>query len=439
MMLFLGVGMMWCWWQIRALGDVRLHLPVFYGWFAVLFGIYLGVLWLVRRWELKTGSPGQYRLRLAIVLSVAVITRRLALPISPTLSDDIYRYQWDGRVQQAGSDPYRYPPTAPELAFLRDEAWTRINFPHLRTIYPPLTQQAFRLGTTISNRGQPPISKSVNPLRNRWLSPIFAQKLVFVGAEVLLIAALLWLLRHRGRSLLWVAAYAWHPLPILEIAGSGHNDALGVAFLWLGIVAWDMRRYATAAIGWALAFLSKYAALVLAPWWWFRRTGRRWLLLAAGLAVGPLLCYPTITSALSESLSAMTGRFESNSSIYVLTAMLLGHAALARLLMLLAGAVFLIWWARREADPVRYVLGIFTAAALLSPVLHPWYLIWIIPCFCFVRSPALIALTGTVVLAYTVWPGRLADGRWELPLWAHVAEYAPVVLLGIWELRRKGF
>ena len=74
-------------------------------------------------------------------------------------------------------------------------------------------------------------------------------------------------------------------------------------------------------------------------------------------------------------------------------------------------------------------LQCFAAAALLSPVLHPWYLLWLIPSFCFWRPAALVALTGTVVLAYTVWPGYLAGAGWLLPSWARVAEYAPVAIL----------
>ena len=75
-------------------------------------------------------------------------------------------------------------------------------------------------------------------------------------------------------------------------------------------------------------------------------------------------------------------------------------------------------------------------AALLTPVLHPWYLLWLIPCLCVWRLPALMALTGTVVLAYTVWPGYLDGGPWRVPLWARALEYGPVALLGLWSVRR---
>ena len=49
----LGVAMVGCWWRIRALGDVRLELGSFYGWFASAFVLYLVTLWLIHRWEKK--------------------------------------------------------------------------------------------------------------------------------------------------------------------------------------------------------------------------------------------------------------------------------------------------------------------------------------------------------------------------------------------------
>ncbi|PIQ83147.1 MAG: hypothetical protein COV75_09035 [Candidatus Omnitrophica bacterium CG11_big_fil_rev_8_21_14_0_20_63_9] len=403
-----------CWWHIRLLGDLRTHLTAFYAWFALACSAYLATLWLIGKHE---KHPRFVNAALVIILLGAVAFRLCVLGTTPTLSDDIYRYRWDGRVQQAGINPYAYAPNHPRLAFLRDEQDRSINFPHLRTIYPPLAELSFRLGAMFGGS-------------------LTAHKAVFVAAETLLCLALLLLLRQRGLSPLWIAAYAWHPLAVLEVSGSGHNDVLGVAMLWWGIVAWQSHRWLGSAAAWSLAFNAKFGSSILAPWWWFRRRARGWLGAFFVLSAIPIACCPSVVTALFESLSAMTGRFESNSSAYLLTASLLGRPGLARWLVTGLWAAWLLWWARRSEDPVRYVLGAFGAAALLSPVLHPWYLLWIVPCFCFIRPPAFVALTLTVVLAYTVWPVHLLDGRWHLPLWARLAEYLPVLILGLWQWRR---
>lgn len=444
----LGTGSLWCWWQIRALGDVRLQLGAFYGYFAAAFLLYLASLWLIGRWAAVSPSRTAGWLAMGLVAVVALIPRLWLLPTAPALTDDIYRYRWDGKVQLAGIDPYRYAPNDPALDVLRDELSAQINFPHLRTVYPPLTQAAFRLGASPGDS-------------------LTSHKLVFVSCELLTIASLLFVLRRRRLSPLWVAAYAWHPLVILEIAGSGHNDALGVAMLWLGIAACPPTNFpsmskrptgwhelteaprdhggwkevggwawACVALAWAGAFLAKFLSVILVPWWWCRRSGRGWLGVMLALAAVPLALRFSCVTALVESLSAMTTRFESNASLYVILAWLTRSPDAARVLALLIGVGWMAWWARREADPVKYVLATLAAAALLSPVLHPWYLVWLIPSFCLWRPAALVALTGTVVLAYTVWPGRLATGAWAMPVWAHIVEYLPVFLLLLWPLAR---
>jgi len=102
-----------------------------------------GALWLlavviVRRGRLPRGA-------IWLVLGAAVAMRLLTLAAPPVLSSDIYRYVWDGRVQLAGINPYRYLPAADELAFLRDQAV----YPHINradyahTVYPPAAQAIF--------------------------------------------------------------------------------------------------------------------------------------------------------------------------------------------------------------------------------------------------------------------------------------------------------
>lgn len=414
---FFGMASLVSWWQIRQLGDPRLHLGAFYAWFAFLALVYLGMLGLAA-WAQRQGMTAAKTLpALIAVLLTAGLSRLLVLSTAPTLSDDIYRYRWDGRVQEAGIDPYRYAPNDPALEALRDPSYTHINFPHLRTIYPPLTELAFRVGARLGGT-------------------LTAHKAVFVGAELLTVISLLVILVRRGRSPLWVAAYACHPLVILEVAGSGHNDALGIGLLWTGLAAWEAREWAGYTLAWSLAFLSKFASIILVPWWWWRRGERTWLGAFLVMALLPLMMHPSALSALFDSLSKMTGRVESNASIFLGLLWLFGASAAARLSTLVLWGGFLLWWSRREADPVRYLAGGYAAAALLSPAMHPWYLLWLIPAFCFWRPAWLLAWSGTVVLAYAVWPGYLRTGMWALPLWARTVEYAPVMVLGVLEAQR---
>ncbi len=403
---FLGVVWVGCWWFAAQWDILRPETGLFYALFGLSFGLYLlALLWIGRCERLKRRSF-EAPLLLGWVLLTAAAARLLVLGTTPVLSGDVYRYRWDGRVQSAGIDPYRFPPDAPELAFLRDEEHRLIRFPQLRTVYPPLAQAAFRIGDGLGGT-------------------VFAQKALFVASELLMVGALLLLLRRRGLSPLWLAAYLWHPLVLLEIAGSGHNDALGAGLLFLGVAAWERGRWRSAAVAWSAAFLSKFVSVLLVPWWGFRRTARRELWLFLLLALVPMMLPPTAVSALIESFSAMAGRTGFNTSAFAaVLAGLTGSLAMSRWMAVVGLAGFLLWWARRCEDPVRYLGGALAAAALAAPVLHPWYLVWLIPCFCFWRAPWLVALTGTAAFSYSVWPER----QW--------IQYGPVLGLGLWEIRQ---
>lgn len=408
-----------CWWRVSLLADLRESLPVFYPYFVSVFILYLVSLFVIHRISGTNSTNHQrFTIPLIIILIAAVIFRLTLLGGTPSLSDDIYRYLWDGRVQLAGINPYTYAPNDPALAFLSNEQASFINFPHLRTVYPPISQFAFWLGVSITQT-------------------LTAQKFIFVCTEVITIIALLIILRCRRINPLWVLAYAWHPLVVLEISGSGHNDSLGIAFLWMGIAAWQLSRYGSSALSFAAAFLSKFGSLIMIPWWWFRKKAYVWLFIFTALCVIPLLLHIQIVTNIGESFSGVaTVRMDANSSLYFILTGLLNNAMLTKIVVLVFTGLFLIWWARREADPVRYLLGAFSVVALLTPVLHPWYLLWVIPCFCFVRFIPMIILTGTVVLAYTIWPAYASTGVWSMPLWARLLEYLPVMILGIWEAKR---
>jgi hypothetical protein len=166
------------------------------------------------------------------------------------LSDDVYRYIWDGRVQAAGINPYRYIPTDADLAPLRDETV----FPNINrnnyapTIYPPVAQMLFlaatRVGETVS-----------------------AIRLVLVAVEAIGIAALFVVLRATGAPRENILLYVWHPLPVWEIAGSGHSMGRG-RLLMLALLA-AVRACASGRVRrWAQRPWSNSSR-----WCWCRRCG----------------------------------------------------------------------------------------------------------------------------------------------------------------------
>ena len=124
---------------LAASGDLIAHgtrLVTFYG----LAGLGFGLL-----------ATAATSLPLRAALVAAILLRLAFLPGTPSLSDDVYRYVWDGRVQLAGVNPYRYAPADPALDHVEYAGRDGINHPRLRTVYPPLAQTLF-LGVAAAER-----------------------------------------------------------------------------------------------------------------------------------------------------------------------------------------------------------------------------------------------------------------------------------------------
>jgi alpha-1,6-mannosyltransferase len=199
-----------------------------------------------------------------LILGTAALLRLTALTAPVFLSDDVNRYIWDGRVQAAGINPYRYVPTDRALAPLRDE----VIFPNINrsnyapTIYPPVAQMLFLVANHLGGT-------------------VLAMKLFLVAVEALGIWALLRVLRAVGAPQEDILLYVWHPLPIWEIAGSGHIDAAVVAFVALALLASVSGRRAWSGAALAAAALVKFLPVALAPALWrptrSNRGDWRWL------------------------------------------------------------------------------------------------------------------------------------------------------------------
>lgn len=221
--------------------------------------IYLVAVWIVLRQV--TSRPAVW-----IILGVAAAMRLAFLFGHPVLSSDIYRYVWDGQVQKAGINPYRYLPTDPALARLRDPKIfpliNRADYAH--TIYPPAAQVIFAAVGEIS-------------------ASVTAMKIVMLAFEALACWSLLQLLKLAGLPPQRLLIYAWNPLAQWSFAYDGHIDAAAIGLLALALLLRARHRTGMAGAVLAGAALVKFLPLVVAPA--FVRGGRFWRPALAGALV----------------------------------------------------------------------------------------------------------------------------------------------------------
>ena len=230
---------------------------------------------------------------------------------------------------------------------------------------------------------------------------------------------------------------------MFEVAGSGHVDALVIPFILLALVAWRRDRNVTAGVCLGAATLIKiYPVLLLSAL--FSR--RRWpMLLGCGAVIflgylpflpeaglGVLGHLPRFLTDPDEMfnppiLGLAVLLFSQLSSSPIAWASWMAHGSLL---------VILLWLVRRTPDPKVDPLGgiwvIAIALTLLTPTLHPWYLLWLLPFLTIQPRPAWIYLSGAIVLSYLFYlvspPMRALIG---------VAEYLPFIILLSLSWRRR--
>lgn len=368
------------------------------GAFVAVVGVQLAVygyaaLRLCRR---SWSRVGHERYALLVILLVAGSLRAIALFAPPALSTDAFRYVWDGRVQAAGVNPYRYVPADPALAGLRDAAiYPNINrADYAHTIYPPTAQAAFLAIERVSDS-------------------LIGMKLGMLVFDAVSIACLLALLRRNGLPRSRVLLYAWHPLPIWEFAGTGHVDAVAIAFLLLAFLAASRRASVWTGVALAAATLVKFYPVVAAPTL-YRRWDWRLPLGFAVTIIALYLPYLSVGSGVLGFLSGYTNEegMRDGSGIF-LWAFLKDWChvpeGLVRYFPVLAGLLLLgaaLWTQsadrQRAAGDVGAALGLASLFTLLVSPHDPWYFTWLVPFLCFRFSLATWWLTGACTLMYVL-------------------------------------
>ncbi|MEO5718084.1 MAG: hypothetical protein ABIR29_05875 [Chthoniobacterales bacterium] len=365
-----------------------------------------------------------------IFWSVAILLRLVALPLLP--GDDLWRYQWEGKVQNAGFNPYVLAPNDDRLAEVREEYpdWVRINHRDFSAIYPPGTELIF---AGLSRLG----------------SGVLVYKLLFAMADLGVIALLLRLIGG-GERYLDAAWYAWNPLVVYSFAGAAHFDSLMILPMLAGILCfvrsraetesrlqWRWALLGAAAMGAAISI--KLIPLLLLPVCAFALGRRAW---ALGLSLGipALLSLPFGVPQVPiwKSLGQFIYIARVNDMFWWLIEETFwpnphqknfSYNVVIILAVVLISFLFIRNWRRG----LLWAMG---TALVLSPVLHPWYITWILPLAAWRRVDSWQVLSVTVFAYYLFWNERLFLLPWHSEPWLRGFILIPPIVAMLVALRR---
>lgn len=364
------------------------------------------------------------KLTLPQVLATAVAVAGVALFGTPLLEDDHYRYLWDGYITATTGKPYAHAPSVyfddNTVALAMRDVLSGINNPELPTIYGPVLQAMFALCY--------------------WLAPaaLWPFKLILLGALV----AVLCLLRNAGVAPRWLMVFVLHPLVFKESALTAHPDILlGLVFL-AAVLAWQRGWHGRAAALVSAAVAMKLSALVVLPLLCMDRSGR--VSLRACLAMGLTLAVTytpvgwSFSGAEWRALTAFSGQWTFNPLLFKPLNALLGDAP-ARLTVLLVFAI--VWWfaflqwmtklrfiqrnpytTPTDDVPLPPLVPVLVALLLLSPVVNPWYWLWVLPLALLRFSLVSWTMASMSLLAYAHVGTQVFSGSsvttFAVPLWA---------------------
>ena len=332
---------------------------------------------------------------------------------------DVWRYLWEGHVLRHGLNPYRLEPASellddlPELDSSREEVWSeirdRVGYSSIPVLYPPLAQFLFAL----SNLSFP--------------GSVLGWKLWTVVIEVMACLFVALAARKLGQAVAPVLLlFLWNPLMVKEFAGSAHFDALVVLSLSLLAYAvvsgWKLRAYAALALATLSKLVPALLLLLLSPLWWG-------FALFAGLVGAGFLPFYEALPELARTGGVFAEHWRFNTGFYRILDWAFGEASIVAYLLLLA--VLGITLRSRARDVRGFLEGslwLLGMAIVLGPVVHAWYVTWLVPLACLTRSRTWIAFSAVVYLSFLV----MLDGV-ERP-WVVAVEHLTLMLIAAWDL-----
>ena len=326
----------------------------------------------------RRGEP----IPIAPLIYWAVVFRLCGLVGGPIYEDDFFRYLWDGyRFATAGS-PYGETPEA----FFLDESvplsmqaiLSQVNHPELPTIYGPVTQLLFLVAYWIK------------------AGSVVSVQALLISVDLVLVLLLLRLTRSKN-----VLLYAWCPLVIKEIAFTAHPDGLGVCLVFASIILAHRRQLMWAALFLGLAAGAKIFAIAAAPFVLIRGRLRHW---ATFLSVFLIVYAPFAVLGATDlvAISAFAREWEFNSAVYGVLTTLLPPTSSKLVLLAACCGIFTWYYVRFRRDDTKTFRGdwIYGILLLVSPVVNPWYLLWLLPFAALFPSVWAWTASAAILLSY---------------------------------------
>jgi len=355
-----------------------------------------------------------------ILFSFAVILRIILVPVHPTGSDDYYRYLWDGKVEASGINPYSYAPDASALSGLHSDILPKlVNYPDMKTIYPPVSQAIFYVSYLIGGESY------------------FGLKIFHLIFDLITIFGIFLIIKRLNLPQKNILIYVLAPLPLFQFFIDAHVDSFGLTFIVFSIYFYLVNKKLLSFIFIGLSICVKPLGLILLPIYFLNEkfiTGKiKSVLIPISICI--LLYIPFVfTGTPFQALLKFTENWTFNGVVFDILDSFIHDNQRVRLI---CAALLFITYLPVIFSKKSILNKIYFSLILLfifSPIVHPWYLSWLVIMLPFIPKQSGIVYSGLISLtAFTVLNYRLA-GTWHEYTLVLVFEYAPVIILFLMDL-----
>ena len=360
------------------------------------------------------------------LLGFGIVFRLILLFSIPNLSDDFYRFFWDGILIDNHINPFMYLPREiienPSISILtlNSDLFNSLNSPEYYTVYPPACQFVFWVSAAISDG-------------NLRIAVLIMKIFMFLAemGSIFLIIKLLKIHKLRKETTL---LYILNPLVIIELVGNIHFEAFLIFFVLLAVYFLQKNKLVLGSIPFALAIASKLTPILMLPFFLKRLKIRKAILFyVLIIAISALTFLPFIGSALVAGLSSSIGlyfqTFEFNASIFYIIREIgfwvkgwdiiqIAGKWLALSTVLVLVFVAFMENTKKQNIPGFLIWPLFIYFAFAS-IIHPWYVTPLIVFSLFSNYRFPIVWSFTIFLSYVSYG---ADGFQE-HLWVLLVEY----------------
>lgn len=362
-----------------------------------------------------------------------VLFRLTFLLVEPMLSQDYYRFIWDGELILKGINPYLFTPgtlmAQPDFTLSNAQELHQgmggLSARHFSN-YPPLNQFIFALSALLGG-------KSI-------LGPVVAMRTIIILADVGILYFGRKLLKKLNRSSHYIFWYFLNPLVIIELTGNLHFEGVMLFFFIWAMHLISVKKWTLAAIPYALSISVKLVPLIFLPLFLKHLKIKQTLLFYIIIGVLSLVLTlpffaPEFITNYSQTVGLWFFNFEFNAGFYnALKKVAVQFDAKPWELIksygkitvfLLIGIVLLFTVLAKNQKLQRLItsmLWILTIYYLLSATVHPWYIIFLVLLSVFTTYRFAIVWSAAAVLSYYAY----AQIEWKEHLGLLAVEYIAV-------------